>query len=71
MSEQTENTDPFAQENIGVLHFIMLGRIYDALVMNLQLNDPEVAKTLLEVHASGALLGPQPFFNGQFLANED
>lgn len=59
--------DPFSPENIGVVHFIQLGRIYDVLMAMLTDTNPQAAKELLELHATGALVGGQPFFNGKFV----
>ena len=62
--------DPFSPENIGVVHFIQLGRIYDVLMALLTETNAEAAKSLLEMHATGALVGGQPFFNGKFVSDE-
>lgn len=63
--------DPFAPENIGILQFIMLARIYDLLMIDLNESRPEVANKVLEAHRKGAILGAAPVLSGQFLANED
>lgn len=71
MSNEQINEDPFAPENIGVLQFIMLGRIYDVLMADLQIKKPEVAEMIAEAHSKGFLIGVPPIFNGQFLSGED
>jgi len=63
--------DPFSPENVGTLQFITLARIYDVLLVQLQLDHPEAAQQLLKHHAEGSLLGPQPFLNGRFIFDED
>lgn len=68
MSEEVEQ-DPFAPENIGIVNFIMMGRIYDVLFTILQDTDSEAASRLFEAHSKGYLIGPPPDFNGEFLSN--
>lgn len=68
--EEVAANDPFAPENIGIVQFIMLGRIYDALMALLREANPEVATDLLEMHMQGNLMGPQPMFNGVFITDE-
>lgn len=65
-----ESEDPFAPENIGVLHFIQLSRIYDTLMAILSNTAPEQAEKLLEVHYNGGLMGPTPHFSGNFITDE-
>ena len=65
-----ENNDPFAPENIGILQFIMLARIYDLLMIDLNEKNPEVANKVLEAHRKGAILGTAPVLSGQFLESE-
>ena len=61
------SADPFSPENIGVLHFITLARIYDVLMADLTNSDPEAAKRILKLHAEGKLMGPPPNMTGEFL----
>jgi hypothetical protein len=72
-SEDTapEQQDPFSPENIGILQFIMLARIYDLLMIDLNERRPEVANRVLDAHRKGAILGSAPVLSGQFLASED
>lgn len=65
-----EEDNPFSPENVQVLQFITLARIYDVLMVNLQLSNPEAAKQVLAHHKAGTLLGPQPVLNGIFLSDE-
>lgn len=73
MSETTaENPqDPFSPENIGVIQFIMLARIYDLLMLDLADRRPEAAAKVSEAHHKGSLLGVVPVMNGQFLRSEE
>lgn len=61
------SADPFSPENIQILQYITLARIYDVLVTNLTKTDPEAANQILELHRTGKLLGPPPGFDGTFL----
>lgn len=71
LSDETiEAIDPYAPENIGVLHFVTQHRIYDVLMALLTEKNPELAQNVLEMHSKGLLIGPQPFFDGTFIANE-
>lgn len=67
---QGEAFDAFAPENIGVVNFIQLGRIYDTLMAILQNLSPEDAEILLKTHFEGSLMGPSPRFNGNFVTDE-
>lgn len=67
MDETTAPEDPFSEENIKILHFITLARIYDVLMAMLTETSPETAKKILDLHASGKLLGPPPNMSGEFL----
>jgi hypothetical protein len=66
---QGEEFDPYAPENIGGLQFITLARIYDALMGIYSHLNPGAAKDLLELHASGVLVGSAPIFEGNFVTD--
>lgn len=66
---ESEEQNPFSPENIGVVHFIMQARIYDALMAVLAHLNPEVSDKLLEAHLRGDLVGPEPRFSGMFVAD--
>lgn len=66
---QELDLDPFSEDNLRVSQFILTARIYDVLLGIYTHMEPEKAKDLLELHADGALLGPQPAFNGQFITD--
>jgi hypothetical protein len=69
-TEVEEDNDPFSPNNIGVVQFIMQARLYDVGMALLSQLDAEVASELLELHASGALMGPAPFFLGSFATTD-
>lgn len=62
--------DPFAEENIGVVTFIMLARIYDVLLADLETRDEGAVKEILSAHSKGHLLSVPPILSGRFLAQE-
>lgn len=66
---ENEEDDPFDYRNVGTLQFIMLSRIYDILMLDLQGRNPEAAKQLLDLHSQGYILGPPPAMNGEFLTD--
>lgn len=68
--DETTAQDPFSPENIGILQFIMLARIYDLLMLDLNDRKPEVANRVLEAHRKGAILGSAPVLSGEFLSDE-
>lgn len=67
--EVEETDDPFHPDNVGTLNFIMLSRIYDLLMLDLDARYPEKAKQVLDLHLKGYILGPPPELNGEFLSN--
>lgn len=67
--ENDTDADPFSQSNLAISQFILSARIYDVLMTMLNCEHPQAAADLLELHASGAFLGPQPSFNGQFITD--
>lgn len=69
-SEIIETEDPFAPENIGILHFIMLARIYDVLMLDASKTNPEAAKQLAELHRQGHIAGPAPVLSGRFILSD-
>lgn len=69
--EQIDAPNPFAPENIGIVQFIMLARIYDLLMVSLNEANPEVANKVLEAHRKGTILGTAPVLSGEFASNSD
>jgi len=68
---ESEEFDPFAPENIPVLQFITLQRIYDALMLNNVFQDFDATKKLHELHSNGKLLGTSPNWDGIFEGDSD
>lgn len=66
----TTGNDPFSDYNLRVSQFILTARLYDVMLGLLREANPAVARDLLELHMSGAILGPQPSFNGAFVTDE-
>lgn len=69
MSEENE-IDPFGPTTAPGLSLIMQFRIYDLLMAILREQNPDVAREMLTLHATGAVAGPSPNFNGIFLTDE-
>lgn len=67
--EYDETADPFSPANLPVVHFIVQARIYDVLMALLTHLNPEVARDLLEVHATGDFMGPSPAMSGKFITD--
>lgn len=68
--ELGEAYDAFSPENIGTVHFIQLGRIYDVLMGIYTHLNPTAAENLINLHLEGSLMGPSPLFNGKFVSDE-
>lgn len=71
MSENDSSLDDaFNEEDNAIIQTIVLMRIYDALIALLQNSNPDIAQDLLQAHLEGLILGPAPYFTGQFLTEE-
>lgn len=68
MEEEDDMTESVSDMQMSL--FITQARIYDVLLALLTETNKEVAKDLLELHASGMLMGPVPAFNGTFITSE-
>jgi hypothetical protein len=62
MSEEVENSN--LEDNLPLVNYIMLGRIYDVLclVASKVCGDEEISK-MVQYHEEGYLLGPLPSYN--------
>lgn len=60
--EVNSDTETELDEN-DILNVIMLGRIYDMLVVIAQKTNPEDTEQMLRLHADGKLFGPPPLWN--------
>lgn len=69
--ENKAPADPFSPENIGILHFVVLSRIYDVLMLDLESRNGPLAEKILEVHARGDLMGLPPDFSGTFMSGRE
>jgi hypothetical protein len=58
MTEQTNNLE----DNLPMVNYIMLHRIYDLLTVMANAADPEKTSKVIEFHEQGYLLGPAPSF---------
>ena len=50
------------EENLPMVNYIMLHRIYDMLTIMANKADPEKTARMIEYHEQGFLLGPGPSF---------
>lgn len=62
-SNSDGEANPFSQELAPGVSLIVHMRIYDVLVALLRESNKEVAEKLVELHASGKILGPLPVFD--------
>lgn len=67
-AEVAASDNPLSPENIGIVQFIILARIYDVMMLQLQLSHPEEASELVKLHTEGKLIGAPPDFTGEFLS---
>ena len=50
------------EDNLDMVNYIMLHRIYDMLTIMANKADPEKTAKMIEYHEQGFLLGPVPSF---------
>lgn len=55
------------EDNLPMVNYIMLHRIYDMLTIMANVVDPEKTSKMIDYHEQGFLLGPSPAFR----ANDD
>jgi len=51
------------EDNLPMVNYIMLHRIYDMLTIIANKADPEKTAKMIEYHEQGFLLGPAPSFS--------
>ena len=51
------------EDNLPMVNYIMLHRIYDMLTIMANKTDPEKTAKMIEYHEQGFLLGPAPSFS--------
>ena len=61
MTEDTQQPKDI-EENLPMVNYIMLHRIYDMLTIMANKADPEKTAKMIEYHEQGYLLGPSPSF---------
>jgi hypothetical protein len=61
MTEKSNNLE----DNLPMVNYIMLHRLYDLLTVISNTLDPEKTSKVIEFHEQGYLLGPQPSFTPQ------
>lgn len=64
-----EEYDPLSDENLPIINFIQMGRLYDVGMAILTKMDKAAAEDLMQLHQEGNLVGFSPSFNGQFLSD--
>lgn len=65
----SDENDPLSPHNAPGISLIVLMRVYDVLMGLYTEANPDQARTLMEIHAAGSLLGPSPVFNGEFMSD--
>lgn len=64
MNEEVENSS--IEDNLPMVNYIMLHRIYDMLTLiSMNLAGEEKTAKMIEHHGNGFLLGPEPSFTPQ------
>lgn len=58
MEEKTSNLE----DNLPMVNYIMLHRIYDVLTVMANAVDPDKTSKMIDLHEQGFLLGPSPSF---------
>jgi hypothetical protein len=61
--EQLSNEAQNLEDNLPMVTYIMLHRIYDALLLIAKNTDPEHTAKLVELHDQGFLMGPSPSYS--------
>lgn len=59
MTEESANLE----DNLPMVNYIMLHRIYDLLTLISNNLDPEKTSKMIQYHEDGYLLGPSPSYN--------
>lgn len=61
---------PFSPGQAPGVSLIVLMRIYDVLMAQLTISNPEAASNLMEIHANGTIMGSSPRITGNFIYDE-
>ena len=62
MEEEQLEVSNSIEENLEMVNYIMLHRIYDLLTLVADHFDTDKTKKMIEYHESGYLLGPSPSY---------
>jgi hypothetical protein len=62
MTEQDQQVNENLEDNLPMVNYIMLHRIYDLLTVIASNLEPEKTKKIIEYHGQGYLLGPSPSY---------
>ena len=65
--QQSQNLE----DNLPMVNYIMLHRIYDMLTIMANGVDPDKTEKMIKYHQDGYLLGPSPSFTPQEEIDED
>lgn len=63
--EQLNENGQALEENLDMVSYIMLHRIYDLLTIIANSLEPEKTSKMVEYHDAGYLLGPSPSYTPQ------
>ena len=70
MTEETQESN--LEENLDMVNYIMLHRIYDILTLIAnKLVGPEQTSKMVQYHEQGFLLGPSPAYTSDIQSTED
>lgn len=63
--EQLNEDAQNLEDNLPMVTYIMLHRIYDTLLLIAKNTDPEHTAKLVELHDQGFLMGPSPSYSAE------
>jgi hypothetical protein len=66
-AELPEPEEDSVEDNLPLVNYIMLHRVYDLLLILCQAQDPEKTARLVELHTSGGFLGPTPSYSPEVI----
>jgi hypothetical protein len=65
MENNLEQNDGSIEDNLSMVNYIMLHRIYDMLTIIANKVDPDKTSKMIEHHENGYLLGPAPAYTSE------
>lgn len=63
--ETNSHTEEVIEIDSDMAEMILLGRIYDLMLVIAQKINPEDTEQMLRLHSEGKLYGPPPFWNAE------